>query len=119
MSTSVPHLGVTNQGGACVIELARSDMTDGAYIQQVGEEIHRIVTGLKDPKVVVNFCKVQRLSSAALGMLVATSKTLDDRRGQMRLANVDDKLHDIFKMTKLHKVMPIHGSIQKAVESFG
>ncbi len=114
----MPHLGVTTVDGSCVIELVRPDMTDAAYIQEVGDEIQRIVGGLEHARVVLDFQKVSRLSSATLGMLIGLSKDIEQNDGQLRLANLQDKLLDIFKMTRLHKVMKIHKSTREAIDSF-
>lgn len=116
MSTSIPHLDISTVDGACVIELARPDMTDAAYIRQVGEEILRVVTRLDRPGVVIDFKNVTRLSSATLGMLVELKKTIEDADGRLRLAGVDKKLRDIFRLTQLHQVMKIHETTREAID---
>lgn len=113
----MPFLDVRTVDEARIIAFARTDMTDAALIKLTGEEIGRIVSALQQPKVVVDFGRVERLSSATLGMLVAVHKTIGKQGGQLRLANVDAKLFDIFKITKLDRVLTICKSTDDAVES--
>ncbi|MHC4414564.1 MAG: STAS domain-containing protein [Planctomycetota bacterium] len=118
MSTSVPYLDVRTIANARVIEFSRSDVTDPAYIKQAGEEIDRLVMKLKRPRVVIDFQRVHRLSSAMLGMLVALKQTVEKQDGELRIASVSENIYDIFKLTKLDNVLKICDSPEEAVESF-
>ncbi len=114
-----PSLNVRKLGDAQVIAFLRADMTDGAFIKQAGDEIYRMLKPLDRPKVVIDFGKVQRLSSATLGMLVALHRVVVDRqKGQLRVANVAENLLDIFRMTRLDNVLDLHETTEGAVESF-
>ncbi len=116
MSTAVPYLDVRRVGDACVIEFSRPDVTDQAYIKQAGEEIDRVIQKLEPPRLVIDFTRVQRLSSATLGMLVALKETVEQKEGELCLANVEEKVYDIFRLTKLHKVLKICDTLDEAVE---
>ena len=117
MTTSVPYLNVRKIGSAVVLEFTRTDLTDGALIQNLGDEIYQIIKPISTPKVIVDLAQVQRLSSATLGMLVALRKVIDNMDGQMRVANVTADLRAIFTMTRLDVTLHLQGSIASAVES--
>jgi anti-sigma B factor antagonist len=118
MTASAPNLAVHTMAGANVVELARADMTDAALIKTVGDEIYELVKGADRPRLVVDFQKVQRLSSAALGMLVALDKVVTRQRGQLRVANVGQSIADVFAITGLDQSLTICDSTQDAVDSF-
>ena len=118
MSTSASNLTVHTIADARVIEFSRTDLTDAAHIKTVGDEIYHIAQGLDRPKLVIDFRIVERLSSAAVGMLVALDKVLTKRNGQLRVANVSEDVLDIFKLTKLDKTLRLCKSTQEAVDSF-
>lgn len=118
MAESEPSLDVKTVGKACVIELAHADMTDAAFIRRVGDDIYDIVKDVEAPQLVIDFGKVERLSSGTLGMLVALKKVVVERKGgQIRVCNVDRKLKDIFKMTRLDRQLKVCESMDEAVES--
>ncbi|MCH7799393.1 MAG: STAS domain-containing protein [Planctomycetes bacterium] len=119
MTTSVPYLNVRKVGSAVVLEFARTDLTDGALIQNLGDEIYQVIKPISNPSVIVDLGQVERLSSATLGMLVALRKVIDNMDGQMRVANVAADLRAIFKMTRLDVTLHLHESIDAAVESLG
>ncbi len=120
MTTSMPFLDVRLVGDVRVVEFTRTDMTDASFIKNVGDEIYRIALKIDHPKIVIDFGKVQRLSSATLGMLVALKKVVVEQRGgQLSVSNVADNLRDIFRMTKLQGVLKICESTEDAVESMG
>jgi anti-anti-sigma factor len=104
--------------GAHVFELQQADMTDGALIQRVGDEIYRALRDLERPRVVVDFHKVRKLSSATLGMLVALSKVIDRKDGVLRVSSLRKDLESIFRITNLHDVFKLCQSTDEAVASF-
>ena len=118
MTTTAPKLTVRTVAEARVIEVAHTDLTDAAFINRIGDGIYSLVKDLDRPKVVIDFQKVERLSSAALGMLVALKKVLDRQNGQLRVANVCESVFDVFTITKLDRVLKTCKSTEEAVESF-
>ena len=118
MATSVPFLDVRQTGNVLIIGFTRADMTDANLITQVGDEIYHTVKELEKPRLVVDFARVERLSSATLGMLVALRKVVDKMDGQLRIANVAGSLIEIFKMTRLDVTLRVCKNTEAAVESF-
>ena len=41
-----------------------------------------------------------------------------DRAGQLRLANIDPQIYEVFVITRLNKLFQIHDTTEEAVESF-
>ena len=105
-------------GGVHIIEFLRSDVLDAQYIEQLGDEIYHHLKPIDQPRVVVDLHNVKFLSSAALGMLVALRKVVVEKKGgKIGIANVSPEIKQVFKMTKLHKLLNLQGSTEKAVRS--
>lgn len=119
MTTSVPYLNVRKIGSAVVLEFTRTDLTDGALIQNLGDEIYQIIKPISTPGVIIDLAQVQRLSSATLGMLVNLRKVIEEMGGRMCVANVAPPLREIFKLTRLDVTLHLQESVAAAVESLG
>jgi anti-sigma B factor antagonist len=103
--------------GVHIVGLTRADVLDAGYIEAVGDDIYHHIKQFDAPRVVMNLDNVRHLSSAALSMLIALKKVVEKQGGAICLANVSDDIMQIFKITKLHKLMKIHKSTDKAIES--
>ena len=119
MSVPSPYFSVLSHDAVRVVRFSRADVVDGAYIERLGGDLATYLAQIETPNVVIDLENVTHLSSAALGMLVKVGVSVSHRDGGLRLANVSDDLTKIFKMTKLHKVLRIHESVEEAVESMG
>ena len=105
------------QQGAHVITLSRADILDAFYIEQIGGDLKAYIQAAERPLVVVDLENVTHLSSAALGMLVTLRTTCTAQNGQLCLARVRKDLVEIFKLTKLDKILKNHGTIEDAIAS--
>ena len=70
------------------------------------------------PKVLISFDNVDHLSSAALGTLITINNKIRGKDGQLRLANIDPQIYEVFVITKLNKLFQIHDSAEQALASF-
>jgi len=84
--------------------------------------IHDKVKDLVDndiKKVVIDLGKVKWMNSSGLGVLMGSMTTLKNSNGELKLANVTDKVKSLFMITKLITIFDTHESIDDAVGSFG
>ena len=100
------------------IEFVDRNILDEANIQQIGEEISQLVEMTLRPKVLISFDNVDHLSSAALGTLITINNKIRGKDGQLRLANIDPQIYEVFVITKLNKLFQIHDSAEQALASF-
>jgi anti-sigma B factor antagonist len=103
------------EGGIHVITFSRSDVLDAHYIQQLGNDLGQFVGSINEPRVLVDMESVHFLSSAALGMLIGLNNKVAGSRGKMCIANLRDELREVFKITKLHKVLDLQKNTEKAL----
>jgi anti-sigma B factor antagonist len=109
---------VKEQNGVKRIEFLERNILDEANIQQIGEEISRIVEAQDRPRVLINFQNVDHLSSAALGTLITINNKIRGKDGQLRLAEIDPQIYEVFVITKLNKLFQIFESTEQAMASF-
>jgi anti-sigma B factor antagonist len=118
MTSAASRLRVVEHDGITRIEFVDRNILDEANIQQIGEEISRIVDEQMVPKVLISFRNVDHLSSAALGTMITINNKIKSKDGQLRLANIDPQIYEVFVITKLNKLFQIHETEEQALASF-
>jgi anti-sigma B factor antagonist len=118
MTSAASRLRVLEQDGVTCIEFVDRNILDEANIQQIGDEINAIVDGQDTPKVLISFENVDHLSSAALGTLITINNKVRGKDGELRLANIDRQIYEVFLITKLNKLFQIHDTRDEALASF-
>jgi len=118
MTSTASRLRVTDVDGVTRIEFIDRNILDEASIQQIGEEISRLIDAATNPRVLISFSNVDHLSSAALGTLITINNKIRSKDGQLRLANIDPQIYEIFVITKLNKLFQIHETAEEALASF-
>lgn len=118
MTSAASRLRVVEQDGITRIEFVDRNILDEANIQQIGDEISRLVDESETPRVLISFQNVDHLSSAALGTLITINNRIRSKEGQLRLANIDPQIYEVFVITKLNKLFEIHETEDEALVSF-
>lgn len=112
------RLRVRREGDVTQVEFIDRNILDEANIQQIGDEISRIVESQTEPKLLISFDNVDHLSSAALGTLITINHKVKAQGGQLRLSNIDPQIFEVFKITKLDQLFQIHDTAAAALASF-
>lgn len=118
MSAEGSRLRIRKMGGVTRVEFVDRNILDEANIQMIGEEIAAIVESEPKPKLLISFANVDHLSSAALGTLITINNKVRARSGQLRLADIDPQIYEVFVITKLNKLFEIHETGDAALKSF-
>ncbi len=100
------------------VEFVDRNILDEGNIQMIGEEISRLIDAEQSPRLLISFANVEHLSSAALGTLITINNRIRARSGQLRLANIDPQIYEVFVITRLNKLFQIHESTEEAMKSF-
>lgn len=69
-------------------------------------------------KIVLDVSKIKWLNSSGLGALISALATVNNSGGDMRLANVTEKIKSLFMITQLIKVFKTFETAERAVASF-
>ena len=70
-------------------------------------------------KVVADLEKVNWMNSSGLGILIGGLTTMRNNGGDLKLANITERIQSLLMVTKLLTVFETFDSVEKAVESFG
>ncbi|MGO9125689.1 MAG: STAS domain-containing protein [Terriglobales bacterium] len=69
--------------------------------------------------IVLNLGEVQYVDSSGVGELVKAHTTIRSQGGQLKLANLNRRVHDLLQMTRLSSVFDIQKDEASAIASFG
>ncbi|MCK4753471.1 MAG: STAS domain-containing protein [Planctomycetes bacterium] len=116
MAEIKPRISVEYIGDATVVTLTDEKILEEKDIRALQESIMSVVEQTERINLVLNFGNVRFLSSAALGLLIRISKKIYECDGQLRLCNIDSKIHEIFKITRLTKIFDIYQDVESATE---
>jgi len=119
--TSQPRkrrLDVEDHGDIAVVTFIDNKIIDEQNINAIGEDLVRLVDELGRRKILLNFSKVEFLSSAALGKLIALNRKLQGVKGSLVLCGISKEISEVFKITRLDKLFKIKNTEQEALASF-
>ncbi|MCJ7497206.1 MAG: STAS domain-containing protein [candidate division Zixibacteria bacterium] len=81
------------------------------------DSLHELINQGKK-KVVIDLAKVDWMNSTGLGILISGLTTMRNNGGELKLANVTEKIQSLLTITKLITVFETFDSIDQAVQSF-
>jgi len=115
MTAIKPKISVEYTGNATIVTFTDQKILEEKDIQALQESIMSVIesagSGLN---LILDFCNVRFLSSAVLGLLIRISKRVYQREGQLRLCNINPKIYEIFKITRLTKIFDIYKDLESA-----
>ena len=118
MPQSESRLRVARTGEVTQVEFIDRNILDEANIQAIGDEIARLIEERPGPKLLISFSNVDHLSSAALGALITIDRKVKEKKGGLRLANIDPHIYEVFAITRLNRLFDIHESTESALKDF-
>ena len=112
-----PRISVEYAGNATIVAFTDEKILETKDIQTLQESIMSVIESAGgEINLILDFCKVQFLSSAVLGLLIKISKRVYEGGGQLRLCNISPNLYEIFKITRLTKIFDIYQDVENATE---
>ncbi len=84
--------------------------------------LREIVRDLADKgvkRVILNLGEVVYVDSSGIGELVKTHTTIRNNGGELKLANLNQRVNDLLQITRLSAVFDIQKDVASAVQSFG
>jgi len=112
------RLEVEDIGDVTVVNFVDRKILDEQNIQIIGQQLFSLVDELGRRKVLLNFQKVEYLSSAALGKLITLNKKLLSAGGRLILCSINPQIFEVFEITKLDKFFNIQKEEQAALQAF-
>lgn len=102
--------------GVVVLELVGNVM-GGPDASSLNEKLHELIEAGKT-RIVVNLQEVKLMNSSGLGMLISGFTTIRNHGGDIKLANVSERIQNLLTITKLLTVFETYDSVDKAIQSF-
>lgn len=100
---------------AVVIEL-KGDVMGGDDTKDFNQLLHKLIDEGKK-NVIVDLSGVKFMNSSGLGMLISGLTTMKKENGNLKLANVGDKIESLLIITKLITIFETYESVDEAVKS--
>jgi anti-sigma B factor antagonist len=104
------RIKVNHSGEVTIVTFVDSKIIDEQEIQEFGQELYDLVERDHHKKIVLNFAKVEFLSSAALGKLIGFDKRVKQHGATLALCNIRPEIYEVFAITKLTKLFVIKDS---------
>ena len=117
MASIKPKVSVAYVENATIITFTDESILEERDIQTLQEAIMSVIEQAERINLILDFSNVRFLSSAVLGLLIRVSKKVYERDGQLKLCNINPKIYEIFKITRLTKIFDIFKDIEGAVKS--
>ena len=112
------RLEINEVGDVTVVHFLDHKIIEDLGIQELGQELFKLVEGENRTKLVLNFSSVDFLSSAALGKLITLDKKVKARSGLLKLCNIRAEIYEVFAITKLNRLFDIKDDEADALAAF-
>lgn len=89
---------------------------DVSVQKELRDELEGLAKAQED--IVLECSQVSFLDSSCLGILVSITKSLRDRKGDIKFAALTDDVRSIFQITRLDRIFELYDSVSEAVESY-
>jgi anti-sigma B factor antagonist len=117
MATLKPRVSVEYGEEATIVTFTDEKILEERDINDLQESLTGVIEQAEKINLVLDFSTVKFLSSAVLGLLIRVSKKVYERDGQLRLCNINPRIYEIFKITRLTKIFDIYPDRAAAVAS--
>lgn len=113
MATSKRVIEIQVVDGVAIANIVTRFIIDDQVFQQFGDELSTLVS---HQKVLLNFAKVEKFSSYALGKLNDFRKKIDAAKGKLALSNIEPAIFEAFEITGFTRLFKIFSEEQEALE---
>ena len=117
MAAIRPKISVKYAGSATIVSFTDERILEEKDINELQESLMSVIESASGKiSLILDFGNVRFLSSAVLGLLIRVSKRICEQEGQLRLCNINPKIYEIFKITRLTKTFDIYTDVESAAE---
>jgi anti-sigma B factor antagonist len=111
-----PHFTVQAIDKATVVEFRTASLMDPLDLQNIADNLYELVDKQDKRQIVLDFEKVQYLSSQAIGIVLNMNKKLGAlKNSKLVLCGVGPRLMELVKITRLDRVLTIKPTQKEAV----
>ncbi|WP_456443912.1 STAS domain-containing protein [Caldithrix abyssi] len=100
--------------GIIVLQVSGKIM-GGPEAGQINDRIHELIEAGKT-KLVIDMSALELMNSSGLGIFIGAVNTLKSNNGRLVMANVPERIQQLFKMTRLISIFIITESVEQAID---
>jgi len=104
--------------GVTVVSFLDSVITDDVILNEVRDELYRLVDVQKRTRLLLNLGTIRKYSTQFLGNLLGLKQRVLKAKGGLKLCAIAPNLMDAVRILHLEKVFEIHGEEQEAIDAF-
>ena len=113
-------LSIAQKHDVVVVTFNENRILDENTIRQIGQEFSKLPTeAAAGRKLLLKFDKVTFMTSAMLGQIMKLTKLAKAEKVDLKLCEIPALILDVFKLTRLDKVLDIYKSEAAALQAFG
>ena len=114
------QFNVQQIGENTIVEFTSASLMDPIELEQIAQQLYKLIDEQDKRRIILDFEKVQYLSSQAIGILLAMQKKLSAlKKSNLILCGVGARLMELLRITRLDKVLTIKPSQKEAMKSSG
>lgn len=114
---SHPHFIIHTIEKFTIIEFRTASLMDSMELEDIGQHIFGLVDEQDKRVIVMDFEKVEYLSSQAIGLVLTMNKKLSTlKNSKLILCGVGERLMQLIKITRLDRILTIKPSQREAVK---
>ena len=102
-------------GKQAVIHFRATHVQEQGVAQRIATEIQEIADTYDVDLLVINFARIQHMTSAFIGQMISLNKSLKDAGIKLRLCRMAPKVEEAYRICKLQKVIPLYRTEAKAL----
>jgi anti-anti-sigma factor len=113
-------LHIYERDDVVVAAFKQAKILDETAIRQIGAEFKDLpMQAAADKKLLLNFEKVEFMSSSMIGQIIKLNKQCKQDKIRLKLCSIKPTIGEVFKLMNLHKILQIHADEEEALEAFG
>ena len=112
------RLEVADHEDIAIVNFIDRKILDEQNIQKIGEDLFSLVDQYGRKKILLNFSKVEYLSSAALGKFISLNKKVATAGGKLVMCNINEDIFEVFEITRLDRLFNIQKDEQSGLQAF-
>lgn len=115
----MPHLTITDRNEVVIAHFSQARIIDDATIREIGAEMAKLpLEAAASRKLLLNFGRVEFMSSAMIGQILKLSKLCQNDKIKLKLCSITPNIMEVFTLMKLHKVLDLCKDENEAIEGF-
>ncbi len=111
-------LSVRPMGKWTIVEFRTASLMDVIVLEKLSQRLYSLIDEQDRRLIILDFERVQYLSSQAIGLIIGLHKRLaKSKGGQLILCSVGERLMQLIKIVKLEKLLTIKPTQKEAVNA--